>query len=424
MVGNDQGYEHMSLFTSGQFSSAAASGSDWRDTSKAVLEKLDSVRETGSNKFNFGFLYIADYLSDDAASILNLFRSVLGIENWIGSIGMGVIGSGESFVDKPAISALVGHIPDDQFCIFPEISEDQGGNKGQKNIHEWLAHHTPMLAFVHGDPLADDNPAAILQELERTSGAFLVGGLSSSRSYHYQIANAVCENAVCGAFFDQTFPVVTTLSQGCEPIGDFHTVTKAHDNVILELDGRRALDVFQESMRSLAAKKLGKTIEGFVAELKSIHSSDDVPPEFKPLFRGQVHVALPFAQSDQNDFLVRDIMGIDADGGTFVISENIAAGSRLAFVERDEKTIVGDLSRNLVALRERVIAQYGVFQPKAGVYISCIARGYEPDGGKEHSEVNLIREIIGDMPLAGFYAGGEINNARIYGYTGVLILFL
>lgn len=417
----------MSLFTSGEFSSAAASGSDWRDTSKAVLEKLDFVREAGSKKVNFGFLYISDYLADDATSIFNLFRSVLGIENWIGSVGMGVIGCGEAFVDKPAISALVGYIPEDQFCVFPNAPEESGEKLG-KNVKDWLALHTPMLAFVHGDPLAEDNPVEVLRELERTSGAFVVGGLSSSRSYNYQIANVVCENAVCGAFFDQSFPVVTTLSQGCEPISEFHTITKVHDNVVFELDGRRALDVFQDSMRALAAKKMGKSISGFVAELKSISSSEDVPTEFKSLFKGQVHVALPFTQSDQNDFFVRDIMGIDVDSGTFVVSdvitENIVSGNRLVFVERDEKTIVGDLSRNLIALRDRVIAEHGFFKPKAGVYVSCIVRGYKPDGGTEHSEVNLIREIIGDIPLAGFYAGGEINNARIYGYTGVLTLFL
>lgn len=417
----------MSLFTSRNFASAAASGTDWRDTSKAILEKLEGARGQADSdeKFNFGFLYISDYLADDATSILNLFRSVLGIENWIGTVGMGVIGCGEAFVDKPAISALVGYIPQDQFCVFPDLSEDQGGEKKpQKNVKEWLGTHTPLLAFVHGDPLADDDPTGILRELERTSGAFFVGGLASSRSYHYQFANSVCENALCGAFFDKSVQVVTALSQGCEPISDFHTITKVHDNVIFELDGRRALDVFQDNMRALAAKKLGKNVENFVAELTSINSSDDVPAEFKSLFRGQIHVALPLVQSDQNDLLVRNITGIDGDSGAFIVAENVAAGNRLAFVERDEKTVVGDLTRNLLALRERVIAEHGVFQPKAGIYISCIVRGYEPDGGAEHTEVDLLREIIGDIPLAGFYAGGEINNARLYAYTGILTLFL
>ena len=64
----------MSLYTSSQFAAASATGTDWRDTSKAVLEKLEEVRTDG-HQFNFGFLYITDHLADDAQSILNLFKS-------------------------------------------------------------------------------------------------------------------------------------------------------------------------------------------------------------------------------------------------------------------------------------------------------------------------------------------------------------
>ena len=62
-------------------------------------------------------------------------------------------------------------------------------------------------------------------------------------------------------------------------------------------------------------------------------------------------------------------------------------------------------------------------RPKAGLYISCIARGVGMFG-REGREIGLIREQLGDFPLVGFSAGGEISNARLYGYTGILVLFL
>ena len=34
-----------------------------------------------------------------------------------------------------------------------------------------------------------------------------------------------------------------------------------------------------------------------------------------------------------------------------------------------------------------------------------------------------IKDALGDVPLAGFFANGEICNNRLYGYTGVLTLF-
>jgi small ligand-binding sensory domain FIST len=61
--------------------------------------------------------------------------------------------------------------------------------------------------------------------------------------------------------------------------------------------------------------------------------------------------------------------------------------------------------------------------PRAGLYFSCVARG--PNLFQEPSrELVMIRDAFGDFPLAGFFGNGEIANDRIYGYTGVLALFL
>ena len=394
----------MSLLTSTDFASASASGTDWRDTSKAVLEKLDSIR-TENDGFNFGFLYISDYLADDATSIYNLFRSVLKIDNWIGSIGMGVIGTQEALVDEPAISAMIGRFPEESFCLFPkkesgsdiellkledddeiegcyldEDLEKQGPRYLSEDIvQQWLIDHTPMLGVVHIDPLAPHNPQEFLADLEQTTNCFFVGGLTSSRSHHFQIANGVYSNSLCGAFFSDSVPVATVLSQGCAPVGDFHTVTKADNNVILELNDERALDVLQNDLRKLACQKTGGSEEAFAGSFDIIESSDKIPPEFDSLFRGQIHAALPLSQSDQNDFLVRNLAGIDVNEGSIALAENVQAGQSIFFVERDEQNVSSDLSKALITLRNRVMADRGAFEPKGALYISCIARGFTED---------------------------------------------
>ncbi|MCK5374331.1 MAG: FIST C-terminal domain-containing protein [Alphaproteobacteria bacterium] len=451
----------MSLLSSTNFASASASGTDWRDTSKAVLEQLDSIR-TKNDGFNFGFLYISDYLADDAGSIYNLFKSVLKIDNWIGSIGMGVIGSGESLVDKPAISAMIGHFPDGSFCVFPkdksnidfsqesaldkidiELIDIAEGNREEQEmafldedlerqgprylshdvVQQWLIENTPMLSVVHIDPLSPHNPQETLEDLELSTNSFFVGGLTSSRSHHYQIANGLRNNAVCGAFFADNVPVATALSQGCSVIDGFHIVTKTDNNVILELNDRRALDVLQDTLRLLACKKLGKETVDFDSSFSTIKSSDHIPPEFKSLFRGQVHIGLPLNQSDQNDFLARNIAGIDVDEGSITLAETVETGQRLLFVERDNLNISSDLSKTLINLRNRIMAERGSFKPKAALYISCIAHGFSEQSSQSLSDISLIRDIIGDIPLCGFHAGGEINNARFYGYASVITLF-
>jgi small ligand-binding sensory domain FIST len=60
--------------------------------------------------------------------------------------------------------------------------------------------------------------------------------------------------------------------------------------------------------------------------------------------------------------------------------------------------------------------------PRGGIYISCLGRGvilFGPDS----AELRQIQAALGDVPVVGFYANGEISRDRLYGYTGVLTLF-
>ncbi|MDH5721755.1 MAG: FIST C-terminal domain-containing protein [Alphaproteobacteria bacterium] len=412
----------MTSIKSSHFCSSSASGKDWRDTSKNVLDNLDEARKDDS-PYNFGFIYISDHLADDAVSIINLFKSVTNIENWIGSIGMGVIGGNQAYTDKPAISVMVGNFPEGSFCVFPKTG-DLGENIPQDEVNTWLDNNAPLLTFVHGDPLSQQDPIQTLQNLANLTGGFLVGGMTSSRSEHYQIANTICENTITGAFFSDKIEVATTVSQGCRPISDFHTITKSDGNIILEIDGKKPFTVLQKVLREEAAKKLGKDPE---------HITTDFAPPDKDEFtineasmgmsRGQIHVGLSLSNSDIKDYLTRNIIGIDAQEGSISISEDVSNGELLIFSERNNETIFNDLEAKLTTLKKRITEGKGKFKPKGAIYISCIARGFQTEPNDAVNEIDIIRKIIGPLPLCGFYAGGEISNARLYGYTGILTLF-
>src|SRR5207302_868873 len=80
---------------------------------------------------------------------------------------------------------------------------------------------------------------------------------------------------------------------------------------------------------------------------------------------------------------------------------------------------------NVVMAIDRMLKQLaGRLQgpPKAGIYVSCIARGAALFG-ERGIETGLIREQFDDIPLIGFFANGEISRDRLYGHTGVLTLF-
>jgi len=56
------------------------------------------------------------------------------------------------------------------------------------------------------------------------------------------------------------------------------------------------------------------------------------------------------------------------------------------------------------------------------LYVSCAGRG-GPHFGGPSAELKIVQHALGDVPLAGFFAGGEIAHRHLYGYTGVLTVF-
>jgi small ligand-binding sensory domain FIST len=90
----------------------------------------------------------------------------------------------------------------------------------------------------------------------------------------------------------------------------------------------------------------------------------------------------------------------------------------MMFCRRDAASAVEDMVRMLESIKE------GLFtRPRGAVYYSCLGRGASLFGPNSE-ELALIRQSLGELPLVGFFCNGEISHDRLYGYTGVLTLFL
>ena len=390
------------------FISAAATGTDWREAARAALAQLRG-REDELKACTLGFLYITDALGADAAHILELVRTVTGVKHWVGACGVGVCAAGVAHVDKPAVALLMGAFAADDFCLFPPVDLDITPVRAA--LAPWLEQQDPMLVLAHGDPLSDNDPAHTLAELAAEVGGFFAGGLASARGRHVQFADGVVEGGLSGVAFSSDIEVMTTLSQGCAPMGARHTITRARENMVLELDGRPAFAVFSEELRALAQAG-GPSTEQEEGGTINI--------------RGEVHVAFPVPGHETRDYLVRHALGIDPDEGWIAVAYPVREDMPMMFVHRDDVTVRADLSRALLELRERVIRQKGAFEPRGALYVSCVARANAAfaEEGAPGDEMTLVREILGDIPMAGFYANGEIAGGHLYGYTAVVILFL
>tara|TARA_R110000772_G_scaffold73216_5_gene159811 strand:- start:3676 stop:4791 length:1116 start_codon:yes stop_codon:yes gene_type:complete len=368
------------------FKHAHAGGADWAEVARDCARQLDPLPEGA----NLGFLYVTDALADDLTSILTFLRQTSGVEDWVGTVGMGVCAGAQEYHDEPAAAVLLGAFPEDSFRVFPVLRGGLGDMPA--GLRSWIDGGAAPFAVVHGDPYSHRLPE-LLEEAASGLSSFLVGGLTASRGSGPQVAGTIAKGGISGALFGPQVQVATGLSQGCTPVGEPRQVTEAEDNIIMSIDGKRALDVMKADIGELLARNLERVA-------------------------GYIHAAFPVPGSDTRDYLVRSLLGIDVDRGWVAVGGEVEAGDRVMFVRRDPISAEQDLADMVNGLKARLPSP-----PRGGLYFSCVARGPGMFGAPG-KEMALIVERLGDIPLVGFYGNGEISNARLYGYTGVLALFL
>ncbi|MBL6927905.1 MAG: FIST C-terminal domain-containing protein [Rhodospirillales bacterium] len=372
------------------FKVAHATADNWAQATQACTDIVADLADDAT----LGFVYVTDVFAEDLAAILTYLRQKTGVGHWVGTVGIGICAGGREYFDQPAVAIMLASLDEDDFRLFPSIK--QGASQLSQDTRQWIASTSPMIGLVHADP-AHEELSELIDDLATDTSTFLVGGLTSSRDAHHQIANRITGGGVSGVFFSPRIEVATGLSQGCLPIAQSHEISDCVDNVVIGLDGRRALDVLKEDIGA----DMGADWTGDMSQIG-----------------GVIHAALPIHGSDTGDYLVRNLIGIDPERGWLAIAEQIEPGERIIFVRRDAESAAQDLTRMLGRLKARLGRP-----PRGGVYVSCVARGPNMFGDAG-GEMAMIQNALGDFPLIGFYAGGEISFNRLYTYTGVLTLFL
>lgn len=365
------------------FTYAHAADADWPALAARCAEDLGPG--------NLGFLYATDALAGDLAAVLERMRHLTGVEDWVGTVGIGICATGVEYYNRPAMAAMVGEFPPGSFRLFSPVAENL--SVFREGLEGWRYAHAPYLALVHGDPTTPGIQDVVEHLAGEMDTGFLVGGLASSRGPSPVLANGVATGGLSGVVFSDQVGVVTRLTQGCSPIGPVRRVADSRNNIILRLDDRPALEALKEDIGEVLSREVEKV-------------------------GGYIFAALPITGSDTADYLVRNLLGFDPDTGALAIGDVVEPGQAVMFCRRDGNSAREDMVRMLSELKRAVAGRV----PRGGVYVSCLGRG-EGLFGPDSAELNLIREHLGDFPLVGFYANGEVSRDRLYGYTGVLTLF-
>jgi len=371
------------------FKASCATGDDWQSVASNCLKQIG----TEPTNANFGFLYITDTLAPYLQTLLDEFRKKTGVSDWVGTVGTGICCSGREIYDEPAAAVMLTSLPDNSYRLLPSgIDSMTDMVSANRN---WIAEQGVHFGIVHGDPRNSHMPQLIESLSAELDPGFLVGGLTSANdaANQLQIAGDPCQDGLSGVLMSSGIPVISGLTQGCTPLENKHTITRCERNIIAELDGRPALDVFQEDIGEVLSKDLSKVA-------------------------GYIFAGLPVPGSDTGDYLVRNLIGIDPEQKLLAIGDYVEEDDTIMFCRRDGETAREDMQRMLRDLGNRARGNI-----RGGVYYTCLGRG-RYQFGDDSEELRMIRDKLGDFPLVGFFANGEISHNHLYGYTGVLTLFL
>jgi small ligand-binding sensory domain FIST len=363
---------------------AHAAHADWKTATEQAARSLRTQAQAIGLAPTLGFVYFTDPFVTFASEILTWLKMHTGVTEWVGSVGVGVCATGVEFLDEPAIVLMAGDFVPGSFSVFSGKAPPPAGSK------------KAFFGIVHADPQTPDIDELIADMSGKVQSGYLCGGLSSSRSSTVQIANHVFSGGLSGVVFDQRVPIATRLTQGVAPASARrYEVTRGEGNYVVELDDRPALDVMLEDF--------GITTEGLRKAARDLYVGLVVRGSEGALGAG--------------DYLVRNLIGIDPHNKIIAISDHVETGQRLLFCRRNQQSARDDLVRMIYDLKDDLSEP-----PKGALYHACVGRGPHMFG-EQHAELKLLREHLGDIPLIGFFANGEIARDKLYGYTGVLTVF-
>lgn len=173
-----------------------------------------------------------------------------------------------------------------------------------------------------------------------------------------------------------------SLRHGCmggwDPFGKVRKVTKSVANVVYELDGKPALEIYKEYLGDHAKDLPGSGL------------------------------MFPFSMMDDEkseNGLIRTILAVDNEKGTMTFAGDVAQGSTVRLMQANTKGLVGGAK----SAAEKAFLQGNASKDTFAMIVSCVGRKLVM-GPNVDEEIEAISEIFGNKcTLAGFYSYGEIS---------------
>lgn len=335
----------------------------------------------------------------------------------VGCSGFGVLTGRSEIEGRPGISALA--LAGDTLHGAPFLAEGLSDNPAEcgraagrqvrHGLGEALEYDSPPFVVILPDSYhfrAKEFFEGLHEELG--PDAVIVGGGAAEngklgRTFQF-LGGQIRSDAVAGVAFAGVSRHFVGITQAYQPTGDPFVVTRAEDNVIFEISGRPAFEVFAET----AGPDLMENIRTAAA-----HIFVGIPGDPEKV------------RLDHGNYIVRPIVGIEPEQGLIALPEAIPVGHAITFTARNGVRARDDLETMLTTAQSRFgetdISGTGAF----GLYFNCCGRGTSLYG-EEGMDTAVIRRKFPNLPLAGFFTGAEFapigSEDHLHQYSGVLMI--
>lgn len=184
----------------------------------------------------------------------------------------------------------------------------------------------------------------------------------------------ICENEIVGLGLYGDIQVGFSSRGGWDSFGIERSVTKSEDNVVYEIDGMPALDLYKSYLGE-KAKEL---------------------PSSGLLFPLNLRV-------DDNQSVVRTILGVDESKKSLTFAGSIPEGSYIRLMKANMDRLINGASDS-AKLTKDFMKEDADF----ALLISCVGRRLVLKQIVEE-EIEVVRDVLGDKPIiSGFYSYGEL----------------
>nr|ADI22910.1 uncharacterized protein conserved in bacteria [uncultured Rhizobium sp. HF0500_35F13] len=386
-----------------RFASALSESVDWQ---QAVDEVCSQVRGPDDPPPDLVVMFFSSDHAEVAEQLAAEIHRRLQCDALLGTSAESVLGRGQEVEQQPALSLWAGWLPGASLLPMKldfERTPEGGVILGWPDDlpQDW---QDPAALLVLADPFSF--PMELLLERFNADqpGMPICGGMASGCSVPGEsrlvlAGDCMSEGAVAVRLGGE-LKIRTLVSQGCRPIGEHMVITQSEHNVVQQLRGESAMLRLKEVFDRLPANDQERVQQGlFLGRVVSEYQDD----------------------FEQGDFLIRNVIGMDPEQGTITVADYMRAGQTVQFHIRDQETASAELVQLLSSLQAD-----DSFQPAGGLLFTCNGRGSRLFDTPHH-DATMVQQHLADIPLAGFFAQGEIGPIGgenfLHGFTASVILF-